>query len=292
MPGEGINCLSLPASLWLIEKSKFSSTIFGAVLLQVHKGIVQNMKSFLLALIVGLLSASSSYAAEVLRVGMSADYPPLHFKQGERVLGIEPDNARAVAKLLGRPLSFSVYPFDELFDALQNDRVDVIMSGISVTEARSKQMLFTDPYLRIGQMAILHEDKVGSFSQPRAMYRKGARIGVEPGTTGEAFAHSELPDAVVVAVANPEAGFEALRADKIDLYIHDAPTSWRLSNRGDTSDLISLYKLLTDETVAWAVKKSNRELAENLNKALEKMQENGSLDAILKRWIPVSATGK
>ena len=65
------------------------------------------------------------------------------------------------------------------------------MSGFSVTDERSEKVAFTEPYMTIGQMAIVHRDKVARFGQPWSIYREGVRIGVEPGTTGAAFAESE-----------------------------------------------------------------------------------------------------
>ena len=230
---------------------------------------------------------SLSIHAEALRVGMSPDYPPLQYKQDDRVVGVEADNARAVAEILGRPLAIFEFPFDELIPALEQGRIDVIMSGFSVTAERSRLVMFTDPYLQVGQMAIMHKDKLGQFSQPWSVFREGVRIGVEPGTTGAGFAERELKDAVVVNVADSAEAFEALRADRIDLYVHDAPTSWALANSTDNQDLISLYSPLTQESLAWAVRPGDHKLLGELNQALGLMRKNGTLTYILNRWIPV-----
>lgn len=235
-----------------------------------------------------LVSTNAVLAAGVLRVGMSADYPPLHFKQDGQFYGIEVDNAMAVGRMLGRRVELVQMPFDELIPALLAGKVDVLMSGISVTAERSKQVLFTDAYLQVGQMAIMHQDKVGRFSQPWAVYREGVRIGVEPGTTGELFAERELKEAVIKRYANSDQAFSGLRDDEIDLYIHDAPTSWQLANGKENRDMISLYTPLTEEMLAWAVALDDGILAQELNESLAVMRANGSLQYILNRWIPVT----
>jgi ABC-type amino acid transport substrate-binding protein len=229
----------------------------------------------------------SGAAAEVLRVGLSADYPPLHFRQDGRIVGIEVDNSRAVGEFLGRRVELVELPFERLIPALLDGQIDVIMSGMSVTAERSRQVAFTDPYLRVGQMAIMHRDKVGRFSQPWAVYREGVRIGVEPGTTGASFAERELKDAVISYFPDPASAFEGLRKDRIDLYIHDAPTSWQLAIGTENDDLLSLYAPLTEEMLAWAVRPADSELALELNRALGTMKSNGTLQYILNRWIPV-----
>ena len=225
--------------------------------------------------------------AQVLKVGLSPDYPPLQYKQEGRIVGIEPDNARAVAKILGRELAIFEYNFDELIPALEQGRVDVIMSGFSVTADRSQRVTFADPYMEVGQMAILHKSRIGSFAQPWAIYGEGVRIGVEPGTTGAAFAERELTEGVVSYFADPDAAFAGLREGEIDLYIHDAPTAWQLANSLNTDDLISTYKPLTTEYLAWAVRKGDDALAADLNRALREMRASGTLQYIVNRWIPV-----
>ncbi|RLQ23147.1 hypothetical protein DWB85_04040 [Seongchinamella sediminis] len=235
-----------------------------------------------------LFLPSMLVAAETLRVGMSADYPPLHFKQDGRYLGIEADNATAVGEILSRRVEIVEIPLEQLLPALQAGKVDVLMSGLSVTAERSAQVLFTDAYLRVGQMAIMHKSKVGRYSQPWAVYREGVRIGVKSGSTGADFAERELQDAEVSQFDNTEQAFAALRNDLIDLYIHDAPTSWQLANSMENDDLISLYAPLTEEMLAWAVRKDDGALAAELNRALQLMRGNGTLQYILNRWIPVT----
>ncbi len=244
------------------------------------------LRKFLITVIL-TLGAVSALAGE-LKVGMSPDYPPLAFKQEGRVVGIEADNIQALSNLIGQKLRVVEMPFAQLIPALQAGEIDIIMSGLSVTEERAKKVIFTDPYMEMGQMAIMLTDKVARFSKPWSIYTEGVRIGVEPGTTGAAYAESELKDAQIKYFADADAAFAGLRKDDIDLYIHDAPTSWQLATGGDNADLISLYTPLTNETLAWAVGKNDARLAVEINSALAKMKANGTLRYILNRWIPVT----
>jgi polar amino acid transport system substrate-binding protein len=243
-------------------------------------------RHILLAVLLAISCANA--LAEGIKVGVSADYPPLIYKQDGRIVGIEADNAKAVGDVLGQEMHLVEMPFEELIPALQAGKIDVIMAGLSITPERGKQVTFTEPYMEIGQMAIMSTQKAGQFSQPWSIYQEGVRIGVEPGTTGAAFAKEELKDAVVSFYANSAEAFAGLRADKIDLYIHDAPTSWQLATSSNNSDLISLYKPLTNEQLAWAVRKDDPALAEALNSALRTLKNNGTLRYIFSRWIPVT----
>lgn len=244
------------------------------------------LRNFLLPVLFTLYTVSATAAG--LKVGVSADYPPMIYKQEGRFVGIEADNAKAVGDIMGQEMTLVDMPFEKLIPALQAGEIDVIMTGMSITPERSEQVIFTDPYMEVGQMVIMSIDKVAQFSKPWSIYREGVRIGVEPGTTGAQFVASKLADAQVSFFDDPDAAFAGLRNDKIDLYIHDAPTSWLLATTPDTRDLISLYNMLTDEQLAWAVRKDDERLADALNAALRTLKGNGVLRYILNRWIPVT----
>lgn len=243
--------------------------------------------SLLCSLLLGAVASTALAEVKVLRVALAPDSPPLQYRDAGRIVGLEPDNATAVAEIMGRRVELVPMPASELLPALEQGRVDVVMSGLTITDERSARVRFAEPYLRTGQMAILRIDSAGRFGQPWAIYQPGVRIGVETASTGAAFARGELEEASLTYYPGPEAAFAALRAGEIDLFIHDAATSWRLAGDRDHPDLISQYQPLTEEALAWAVHRDNEALAQELDRALARMRDNGTLDYIIDRWVPV-----
>jgi polar amino acid transport system substrate-binding protein len=239
-------------------------------------------------LLIAMLFLSTSVTAQGLKVGIATNFPPVAYSQDGRIVGIEADNVRALEGLLAQKFHMVEMPFVELIPALTAGKIDIIMSGMSITAGREKLVRFTQPYINAGQMAILHKDKIARYSQPWSIYEKGVRVGVEGGTTGAAFAERELLTAKIMFYESPEAGFQGLRNDQIDLFVHDAPTSWQLATTREDDDLISLYSALTEEQFAWAVRKDDEALAERLDAALRRIKRNGTLRYILNRWIPVT----
>ena len=245
-----------------------------------------------------LFTASTALAADAvpspLRIGTSASYAPLTFQENGEFKGIEADLARAVGENLKVKTRIVILPWEQLIPALLDGRIDVIMSGMSVTPARSKKVLFTEPYMKVGQMALIRTADLVRWSRPAALYRKGTRVGVKAGTTGESWARANLPDATITAFDTVQEGTRALEKGRIDIFIHDAPTIWRLTANTATqkAGLMGLYRPLTEEHLAWAVRPDDKALASALNHTLEQLKQNGTLGRIQTRWIPVQVKVK
>ena len=233
---------------------------------------------------------SVAQAAEDLRVGISESYPPLAFAKDGEPVGAEVDLARAVGKELGRKIVFVAMPFSDLVSSLEEGKVDVVMSGLSITEERSEKIRFADPYLRVGQMTLIRADDLTRSADPDEMGAKGSRVGVKKATTGEGWARANLPDATIVSFETVDDGVAALEAEQVDYFVHDAPTIWRLTGRLDSrdDDLAGIYRPLTKEFLAWAVAKDDEALATQLNHALKGLRGSGKLQEILDVWIPVT----
>jgi len=247
------------------------------------------LMSFLLALCLQTAHSADNTVPSTLRIGTSASYPPLTFKEEGKLQGMEADLGKAVAKNLKVKAEFVELARDELIPALIDGRIDVIMSGMSVTDERGKQVLFTEPYMKIGQMALIRTADLIQWARPTALFAKDARVGVTTGTTGDIFARSNLPDAVITGFDSTEQGTDALVAGKIDIFIHDAPTIWRLTANTATekAGLMGLYRPLTDEYLAWAVRKKDKALADALNDSLDTLKRDGTLGRTMGRWIPI-----
>lgn len=236
------------------------------------------------------LHADSTGLPSTLRIGTTASYPPLAFMQDGRFSGMEADMAAALQGRLGINTRVIILARDELIPALLNEKIDIIMSGMSVTEERSKQIRFTDPYMEVGQMALIRSEQLVQWSQPRALYADGVRVGVIENTTGAAFANDHLKAARVTQFTDIDAATRALAENDIDLFVHDAPTIWRLSAQNKTrqAGLMGLYRPLTDEYLAWAVRPADTQLADTLNTQIAVMRKDGTVGRITRRWIPVS----
>lgn len=235
----------------------------------------------------GTGAGASASSSPVLRVGLTANYPPIVDKVNGELVGIEVDFANQVASDLDKRLEFVETPWGELIQALNEGRIDVIMSGMSITQARKKQVEFVKPYMRIGQMAIIRVNDIQKLASVGALLNARARVGFEEGTTGADFAKSNMPDATPVPLGSVDEGVAALRNRGIDIFIHDAPTAWRIGSDADYQDLIGLYWPLTEEYLAWAVRKSDHDLRDALDRQLIAMTEDGRLRRITNRWIKV-----
>jgi polar amino acid transport system substrate-binding protein len=252
-----------------------------------------------LALVAALSAAVLAYgaaraadAAPPLRVGMAPNYPPLAFKENGKLQGIEVDFAKRLGPALGRKIDIIEVPWEDLGKALDEKRIDMVMSGTSITEERKKKVNFTEPYLEVGQMALVRAADYPTLRAPGAMDTPKSRVGFIAKTTSAAYARTHLKEAKLVPLKNTDQGIAALEHDQIDFFIVDAPAVWRATGGFFTGNpkLKGLYRPLTKEYLAWAVPKDNPELLKQLNAVLEKWKKDGTLDGVLDDWITVKKT--
>ena len=245
------------------------------------------MKRVLIVLL--MLAQACAYGADLkpLRVGVSVDFEPVAFYVSDELQGIEIDFANKIAKRLDRPVEFHVFQLPRLLAALEAGEIDVIMSALSVTEERKSRVRFANPYMQIGQMAIVRTEDAAKFGKTGALKQPRLKVGVHKGTTGETFVLEEMKNPSLMAYSSVEQGLEALRISEVDLFIHDSTTSWQLSRSFVNDNLLSLNRYLTKESIAWAVHSENPELQVTLNLLLKDMVSQGEVKEVLNRWLPV-----
>jgi polar amino acid transport system substrate-binding protein len=225
-----------------------------------------------------------------LRVGIQTDYPPLAFQRDGNIMGIEADLARRVGQLLERRIRLVIVDRKGWIEALENDQVDVVMAGISVTAGRMARVRFIKPYADVGQMAVIRRDQLAVLGRFNAIQVPNRKVGFVTGTTGERYVREQLSGSVPVPLPTVDAGERAVRERSVDFFVHDAPTIWRLGMDPEERDLFGLYKLLTEEQLAWAVAPANEALAQELDAVVLKMRGNGDIDKIVTHWVPVRVT--
>jgi polar amino acid transport system substrate-binding protein len=220
-----------------------------------------------------------------LRVGITPNYPPVIFAKGGQAAGVDAELAQALARELGRPLEFVQVSWDDQIPALLRGSTDLILSGMSVTPARKVRIAFSDPYMKTGQMALMRRDRRDKFQTPESILACDGTIGVIAGTTGDTFVTDRCKAARRIAVAQPADAPFHLKSRRMDLFIHDLPSvAWILST--EESELDALLKPLTTEDVACGLRPDDAALRDAVNAALAKIKADGTLDAIIRRWIP------
>jgi ABC-type amino acid transport substrate-binding protein len=242
----------------------------------------------------GLGGTSSSLAADTnaapggapLRVGMAPDYPPVAFRQPAGVDGLEVDFAKALGQELGRPVEFVTLKREELIDYLLNQKVDIIMSGMSVTKARQLRVSFADPYVRNQLRAIFPVKAAAQFKTKDDVVNAKAKIGVITGTVAETFVKQNCTNAQLVNfTARENIPFYLLRDGRMDLYIDDTFALAYMFSKNE-ANMAYLPDALSEDTLAWGIRPGDTELLAQANKTLAKWKANGTLEQILTRWVP------
>lgn len=227
-----------------------------------------------------------------LRIGMATNYPPLVFDRAGQLTGIEVDLANKLGEELGATITLVQTPWDDLIPALRAHRIDVIMSGMSITDERKKLVSFTEPYLRVGQMALIRRADEGRLLEITAKTLASVPVGVVQNTTGEQYVRKTLTKAQVKEFGSVDLGVAALRKGEIDVFIHDAPSIWRVAGGFDSPEheLVGRFRPLTEEYLAWAVRQDDGALRTRLNAVLKHWKANHQLDRVLDHWIRVRKT--
>ena len=224
-------------------------------------------------------------AASPLRVAVPPDAPPYAFRQGNQLAGLEVDFARELAAALGRPLELLPVDFADLIPTLLAGRADLVMAGMTITPAREVRIVFSDPYLRSGLVAVMRREDAGRYPTSRSVLAVTSAIGVVTGTTGERFVREHAQRASTLVYPTALAAVDELRQRRVDVVVHDAPVGiWFVSS--DEANLAVLLKPLNEEQLAWGMRQSDEALRSAVNGALARWRTDGTRRRILARWIP------
>ncbi|MFY9706075.1 MAG: ABC transporter substrate-binding protein [Desulfobacterales bacterium] len=234
--------------------------------------------------------------AATLRVGVTTTSPPFVFKQSGEIVGLDADMAREFARFIGKTLRFVDLEWDDQIPALLENRTDIIMSGMSITNMRKMSIAFSQPYYRSGLMAMVRKAEANRF--PVSFYgllgqAPALRFGVVKGTTGETYVNNNFASAQkITAYSSTREALDALLTpvlvNRIDVFVQDGPILLMMLAQNQSADLTLLPSPLTDEYLAWGMRKTDPGLKESADRFLESIAKNGQLESIVKRWIPYS----
>ena len=224
----------------------------------------------------------------ILRVGVTPNAPPLIFKQGKKIVGLEADLAKELAKYLDKSARFVELKWEDQISALLENRIDIIMSGMTITWLREVRVAFSIPYFKSGQMALIRREDAARFSTGFFALTTSSAMGVIKDTTGEYFVETSYSSVKKKTFSTPRAAVKAVVDKKIDMFIYDAPMIIYLASENETKGLTVLSALLTEEYLAWGFRKDDKDLLKSANDFLRTINDEGKLNQIIQYWIPLA----
>ena len=211
-----------------------------------------------------------------LTVATSPDFPPFESLEGNEVVGIEVDILNLIAKELGVELEIIQMDFDSVLLGVQSAKYDCGMSGITASEDRKQNMLFTTPYYNAAQVIVVKE---GSAITGKADLT-GKKVSVQTGTTADEGCKAEGLDVSAFA-ANADAK-AALTTGKVDAWIVDNLTAIQMVEEGD--GLVILEEKMTEEPYAFAFAFGSEDLVAEIDKAIKTLIDNGTVESIFAQY--------
>lgn len=241
--------------------------------------------AMLLALMASSCATSRHSAVKPLRVGITPNYPPLIMKQGEKAAGVECDFAVQLASDLGRPFQLLPIPWELLLEELEEGRIDIIMSGMTITPARRVRATFCDSYMNNPLVAISRRGESANFSSADSVLGWNGSVGVLEDTSADAFVRRSFSNAKIMPLSSRDDVVFYLANQRIDLFIDDLAAAVGVVSRNENR--LELVKIpLGTQELAWAVQLGDETLRRQANEALARWRETGLLDRILDRWMP------
>lgn len=222
----------------------------------------------------------------VLVVGLSPDYPPFENLEGDELVGFEVDLAQAICEELGLQYENKNLQFDAIIPAVvAGGQVDIGMSGFTVTPERAEQIDFTESfYIDDQAVAVMKDEGITKDNAEDALNQEGVIIAVQSGTTGETYAQENYPNAVIQPYGNSTDCFAAMQSGQANaVCTNKAVVEKMIKDAYQNAEIVATSA--TGEEYAIVVSKDNPKLTEAINEALQKLQENGTIDELVAKWF-------
>lgn len=215
-------------------------------------------------------------------------FPPLESipegKGVEDAEGFEVDIMEAIAEKLGLTLEWQQVKFDTIIPAIrQGGKADVGASAFTITDERKQEIDFTDAFMDSNQGIVMKRGDVPSDPEA-ALNAEGVKVAVQSGTTGEAWAQENLPNATIVPLDDIIQGMTGLTAGTYDACVADLPVVSALCKDSYT-DCEVVKEIPTGEQYGIVVSKDNPELTRALNQALQELVDDGTVAKLEEKWF-------
>jgi polar amino acid transport system substrate-binding protein len=218
---------------------------------------------------------------DVIRVGMDVSFPPFATVIDGKPAGIDVDIAEAIGQRLHARVEIVTLGYDGLYDALLNRRVDMLISAMAFDPARLGDFLYARPYVDAGQILVSASGAYQTIAQ-----LEGRRVAVEYGSVADEVVRQwerRLKTLRIVRLTTTDEALAAVSAGTVDAALVDVVSARLYRQQHDSLALAA--ETVTSDNYGVVMRRGSYDLVEVVNRALDAMEADGTLAAVLDRWL-------
>ncbi|HCV9303670.1 TPA: ABC transporter permease subunit [Staphylococcus aureus] len=215
-----------------------------------------------------------------LRVGLSADYAPMEFEHTvngkTEYAGVDIDLAKKIAKDNNLKLKIVNMSFDSLLGALKTGKIDIIISGMTSTPERKKQVDFSDSYMMTKNIMFVKKDKVNEYKDIKDFNNK--KVGAQKGTEQEKIAQTEIENASITSLSRLPDVILALKSGKVEGAVVEKPVAEAYLKQNPKLGISNVKFNEEEKDTVIAVPKDSPKLLSQINKTIKEVKDKGLID--------------
>ncbi|WP_049334936.1 ABC transporter substrate-binding protein/permease [Staphylococcus hominis] len=210
-----------------------------------------------------------------LRVGLSADYAPFEFektvKGKSEYVGIDIDLAKKIAKDNHLKLKIVNMQFDSLLGALKTGKIDVILSGMTSTPERKKEVDFSDSYTKTGNVMLIRKSDKNKFHTLKDFSNK--KVAAQKGTEQEKIAQQEIENADISSLNRLPDAILAVKSNKVEGLVIEKPVAEAYVKQNNSLMIANVNFNEEKKDNVIAVPKNSPILLANVNKSIKEVND-------------------
>jgi len=217
-------------------------------------------------------------------VGMAGDMPPLNMRTKDgRLVGYEVDLAQAIAKYMGVKLRPVTMPFNDLLPALYGRKVDMVISGMTMSPERNLKVAFVGPYYASGKSILAKTATLAQVDEVSKIKAANVKITALRGSTSEVFVQQAFPNVQYVPAATYDEGVKMVLDDRAHAMVADHPLVITSALR--YPELAAIVTPFTYEPIGVAVACNNPLLVNWLENLMKHLEAMGEMKRMKARWF-------
>ena len=221
-----------------------------------------------------------------LAVGMSGDQPPLNATTRDgKVIGLEADIAARMASSMGVKLRIARMPFSDLLAALSAGKIDMILSGMTMSPSRNLKVAFVGPYYVTGKAFLTKKETFASLKTADGIDNPEYTVAALKGSTSQAYVEKELPKAKLLATKDYDEALDLVIRDKATAMVADHHFCLVSAARFRDKGLTTVTAPFTYEPIGIAMPDGDPLLVNWVQNFLVSLSGSGDLKKISERWF-------